>query len=77
MPARDFMRPGVVTLPGDASLLDAKRALVRHYIHAVLIVDTDRGRPLAWLERTTDGPCATSRRHAASPGSRGAPSDFR
>jgi len=49
IPVRDIMRPGVVTLPEDASLLEAKRAMVRHGIHAVLIVDRDRGRPLGWV----------------------------
>lgn len=46
---RDIMRPGVVSLPEDASLLEAKRAMVRHGIHAVLIVGTDTGRPLGWV----------------------------
>ena len=33
-PVRDFMRPGVVTIPEHASLLQAKRAMVRHGIRA-------------------------------------------
>jgi len=49
IPVRDIMRPGVVTLPEDASLLEAKRAMVRHHIHAVLIIDANRGRPLGWV----------------------------
>ena len=49
MRVRDIMCPGVVTLPADASLLEAKRAMVRHHIHAVLIVDTERARPLGWV----------------------------
>ena len=48
-PVRDFMRPGVITIPDDASLLDAKRAMVRHGVHAVLIVGASSGRPLGWV----------------------------
>jgi len=48
-PVRDFMRPGVITVPDDASLLDAKRAMVRHGVHAVLIVAASSGRPLGWV----------------------------
>jgi CBS domain-containing protein len=48
-PVRDFMRPGVITVPDDASLLDAKRAMVRHGVHAVLIVPAAGGRPLGWV----------------------------
>jgi signal-transduction protein with cAMP-binding, CBS, and nucleotidyltransferase domain len=51
-PVRELMKPGVVTLPDQASLLEAKRALVRHGVHAVLIAATD-GRPLGWV--THDG----------------------
>jgi CBS domain-containing protein len=46
---RDFMRPGVVTIPEHASLLDAKRALVAHSTHAVLVLGADAGRPLGWV----------------------------
>lgn len=48
-PVRTIMRPGVVTLPADASLLQAKRALVRHGVHAILVVDQATGRPLGWV----------------------------
>jgi CBS domain-containing protein len=40
------MRPGVITIAEDASLLLAKRAMVRHGVHAVLVCGT---RPLGWV----------------------------
>ena len=46
-PVRAFMRPGVVTLAEDASLLQAQRAMVAHGVHAVLI--TADGGPLGWV----------------------------
>lgn len=48
-PVRDVMRPGVVTIPEGASLLDAQRAMVRHGVHAVLVVGLSGGRPLGWV----------------------------
>jgi CBS domain-containing protein len=45
-PVRAVMRPGVVTIAQDASLLQAKRAMVRHRVHAVLVCGT---RPLGWV----------------------------
>jgi CBS domain-containing protein len=45
-PVRDVMRPGVITIAGDASLLHAKRAMVRHGVHAVLVLGT---QPLGWV----------------------------
>jgi CBS domain-containing protein len=48
-PVRDFMRPGVVTVPEHTSLLQAKRAMVRHGTHAVLVVAKENGRPLGWV----------------------------
>ena len=51
-PVRDFMRPGVVTVPERASLLQAKRAMVQHDTHAVLVVG-GAGQPLGWV--TADG----------------------
>ena len=45
----DLMRPGVVTIAEDAPLLHAKRAMVRHRIHAVLVVGKESGRPLGWV----------------------------
>ena len=46
--ARDLMRPGVVTLVDDASLLHGFRAMAAHGTHAVLVVDAESGRPLGW-----------------------------
>jgi CBS domain-containing protein len=48
-PVRTIMRPGVICVSDDASLLQAKRALVRHGVHAVLVVAHDGGRPLGWV----------------------------
>jgi CBS domain-containing protein len=48
-PVRSIMRPGVVSVPDDASLLQAKRALVRHGVHAILIVSHAGGQPLGWV----------------------------
>jgi CBS domain-containing protein len=41
------MRPGVVTLAADASLLQAQRAMIAHGVHAVLIVGADG--PVGWI----------------------------
>jgi CBS domain-containing protein len=46
-PVRAFMRPGVVTLAEDASLLQVQRAMIAHGVHAVLI--TAAGGPLGWV----------------------------
>ena len=35
----EIMTPGVVSLPEHVSLAEVCRALVRHHVHAVLIVD--------------------------------------
>ena len=48
-PVRDLMRPGVITIAEGAPLTQAKRAMVRHDVHAVLVVATDTGRPLGWV----------------------------
>jgi CBS domain-containing protein len=45
-PVRELMRPGVITIAEHASLLQAKRAMVRHGVHAVLICGA---RPLGWV----------------------------
>jgi CBS domain-containing protein len=37
------MRPGVVPLPEDASLLEARRAMQSHGAHAVLVVGRAHG----------------------------------
>jgi CBS domain-containing protein len=36
-PIHELMRPGVITIPETASLLQAKRAMVRHGMYAVLV----------------------------------------
>lgn len=46
-PVRAFMRPGVVTVAEDASLLQVQRAMTAHGVHAVLI--TAAGGPLGWV----------------------------
>ena len=46
---REFMTPGVVTLPEHASLRQAFEALVRHRVHAVLIVGRAGALPLGWV----------------------------
>lgn len=46
-PVRAFMRPGVVTVAEDASLLQVQRAMIAHGVHAVLI--TTVGGPLGWV----------------------------
>jgi CBS domain-containing protein len=45
---RSFMRAGVITIPGDASVRQVQRALVAHKVHAVLVVDVRSGKPLGW-----------------------------
>jgi CBS domain-containing protein len=46
---RDVMRPGVITIVENAALTHARRAMVRHGVHAVLVVGADTGRPLGWV----------------------------
>ena len=74
-PVRAFMRPGVITVPEDASLLEAKRA-IRHGEHAVLVVSAEGGRPLGWvaasgllkwLQRDLDAPAITDPRASRTP----------
>jgi len=57
---REVMRPGVVAVPEDASVLEARRAMLSHGVHAVLVVAHAHGRPmglvtarglLAWIDR--------------------------
>ena len=59
-PVREVMRPGVVAVPEDASVLEARRAMQSHGVHAVLVVQRAHGRPLglvtsrgllAWIDR--------------------------
>lgn len=46
-PVRAFMRPGVVTVADDSSLLHVQRAMIAHAVHAVLIVGA--GGPVGWI----------------------------
>jgi CBS domain-containing protein len=46
-PVRALMRPGVVTVAEDASLVQVQRAMVAHGVHAVLIMAP--GGPLGWV----------------------------
>jgi CBS domain-containing protein len=52
-PVRDFMRPGVIALSEDASLRQAERAMVRHGVHAILLLGRNDGHPVGWV--TTRG----------------------
>ena len=45
----DIMRPGVITIADSAPLIQAKRAMVRHGVHAVLVLSRDSGDPLGWV----------------------------
>lgn len=53
MPVRDFMCPGVIALSEDASLGQAERAMVRHGVHAILLLGRTTGQPVGWV--TTRG----------------------
>jgi CBS domain-containing protein len=46
-PVRELMRPGVIVIAADASILQVQRALLAHGVHAILVVD-DHGRALGW-----------------------------
>jgi CBS domain-containing protein len=48
-PVSEIMRPGVITIGDRASLLQAKRAMLRHGVHAVLVVGTESAEPLGWV----------------------------
>ena len=48
-PVRDFMRAGVISVSEDASLRQAERAMVRHGVHAILVLGRSTGRPLGWV----------------------------
>jgi len=50
---REFMRPGVITVSDDASLGHAEHAMVRHGVHAILLVGRTTGKPVGWV--TTRG----------------------
>ena len=48
-PVSEIMRPGVITIGEHASLLQAKRSMLRHGVHAVLVLGTESGLPLGWV----------------------------
>ena len=52
-PVREFMRPGVIALSEDASLRQAERAMMRHGVHAILLLGRTSGQPVGWV--TTRG----------------------
>jgi predicted transcriptional regulator len=46
---RDIMRPGVIVIADDSSVVQAQRALLSHEVHAVLVLERDSGRALGWV----------------------------
>jgi CBS domain-containing protein len=52
-PVREFMCPGVIAMSEDASLGQAERAMVRHGVHAILLLGRTTGQPVGWV--TTRG----------------------
>lgn len=60
---RDVMRPGVISVPENASLHQVMRAMAAHDVHAVLVVGARRGTPLGWV--TAHGLLAYVDHHAA------------
>ena len=52
-PVREFMRPGVIAVSEDASLRQAERAMMRHGVHAILLLGQTSGQPVGWV--TTRG----------------------
>ena len=52
-PVREFMRPGVIAVSEDASLRQAERAMMRHGVHAILVLGRTTGQPVGWV--TTRG----------------------
>jgi CBS domain-containing protein len=49
MPVREFMSPGAIVVSENASLRQAERAMVRHGVHAILVLGRTGGRPLGWV----------------------------
>jgi CBS domain-containing protein len=52
-PVRTIMRPGVVAVPGNASLTQVAQAMVAHGVHAVLVVDAGSPGPAGWATSGT------------------------
>jgi CBS domain-containing protein len=48
-PVRALMRPGVIAISHDASLLQALRAMLLHGTDAVLLLGPRSGRPVGWV----------------------------
>ncbi|HWM10992.1 MAG TPA: CBS domain-containing protein [Solirubrobacteraceae bacterium] len=48
-PVRAIMRSGVISMPEDASLRQAMRAMAAHAVHAILIVGARDGTPIGWV----------------------------
>jgi CBS domain-containing protein len=48
-PVRSIMRPGVIAISHEASLLQAMRTMLRHGTHAVLLLGSRSGRPVGWV----------------------------
>jgi CBS domain-containing protein len=46
---REIMRPGVISIPADASIRQAYGALAAHDVHAVLVVERKSGAPRGWV----------------------------
>ena len=46
---REIMRPGVISIPADASIRQAYGAIAAHEVHAVLVVDRKSGAPRGWV----------------------------
>jgi CBS domain-containing protein len=50
---RSIMRPGVVAVPGGASLTQVAQAMTSHGVHAVLVVDTRASGAAGWATSRT------------------------
>jgi CBS domain-containing protein len=46
---REIMRPGVISIPADASIRQAYGAIAAHGVHAVLVVERKSGAPRGWV----------------------------
>jgi len=48
-PVRRIMRPGVVSVAGNASLLQVADAMSAHGVHAILVLDAHSSSPAGWV----------------------------
>ena len=46
---RSIMRPGVVAIPGSASLTQVARTMSAHGVHAVLVLESRSSQPAGWV----------------------------